>query len=584
MTTRAVIQARMLSTRLRGKSLMAVGSQPLLRRVIDAVRAMPFVDQIVVATSRDGADAPIEAFASSCGVRCVRGEPLDVLRRFADATADLAPTDCIVRITADNPLYDPSASILVFEAHSSSGAGYTGIHGLSHVVPEFIAVSALRLSDEQAVESFDRVHVTPYARAGRGGIRPNVLPKGFAGLRPDLDPCLAVDTPGDLERLDRLFTELEAYGAVTIDRAYRWLDDNTARQTYGVLPISSTVSLAGHQVGNGLPPFIAAEIGQNHNGDPALARRLIDMAGRCGATAVKFQKRDMGHDLTKEAYSRPYPGPNSFGETYGAHREFLELSEAQHRELRDFSLSRGIVYFCTACDEPSVDIMERIGNPIYKVASRDVTNIPLLQYIARTRKPVVLSTGMAELRDIREALDALGDGPSGIIIVQAVSQYPADLEHVNLRAMETLRREFGHPVGLSDHSAGIIAAVTAAILGACYIEKHVTLARAMKGSDQAGSLEEEGLRRTIKYIREARIACGDGRKEFNIAAAPARSKLGRSLTTRVAIAKGERISEQMLCLKSPGDGIQWRDRHLVVGKVATRAIAADQQVVASDVE
>jgi sialic acid synthase SpsE/spore coat polysaccharide biosynthesis protein SpsF (cytidylyltransferase family) len=578
MTVRAIIQARMLSTRLRGKSLISVAGKPLLGRVLDRLGAMSFLDSITVATTPDAADEPIAAMVESRGLTCVRGDRDDLLGRFIQASADLNDDDCIVRFTADNPLYDPARSAKVFEAHVEAGADYTHIDGLSHMVPEFVQVGALRKAGEVAKDVRDREHVTPYFRRHKDTFRVQTLPSDAFGLRADLDPDLTVDRQEQLERLERMFKETQgADSQPDLDACYAWMDADRAR-LYGITPRQPgqlRARLAGHEVGDGCMCFVIAEIGQNHNGQVNLAKRLIDMAVQDGCQAVKFQKRDIGWELTKEAYDRAYDNPNSFGETYGKHREFLELDEKQHLELRDYASSQGIVYMCTPCDPPSVEIMERIGNPVYKIASRDITNIPLLECVGRTGKPVILSTGMAGLDETREAIEALGDGPSDIVLLQCVSQYPAEVEHVNLRAMQTLREEFGLLVGLSDHTSGIITSVAASVLGACLIEKHVTLARAMPGTDHAGALEEEGLRRLVQYVRLCARAMGDGTKEIDPVVEQAKAKLSRSLTSSCEIAAGTVLSEEMLTLKSPGTGLLWRERGRIIGKKATRDIPAD---------
>lgn len=567
----------MLSSRFRGKSLISVAGQPLLARVLERIKAMPFIEEICVATTREAADEPIAALAAHRGVKSIRGEQDDVLHRYIQASEDLSDYDCLVRFTADNPLYDPARSARLFELHCEGRWDYTHIDGLSHMVPEFIRVGALRDASESTNDPFDREHVTPFLRKSRERYRVQTLPADFAGLRPDLDKHLTIDQQDDLERFEEMLGALEKSGdIVSLDDCYYWLD--CRHRSFHFLnpgPNELRISLAGHEVGDGCPTFVIAEIGQNHNGEMKVAKRLIEMAADCGADAVKFQKRDIKYDLTAHEYDRPYDNPNSFGRTYGEHREFLELNKEEHRELREYALAHDLMYFCTACDPPSVEEMEEIGNPVYKVASRDLTNIPLLKVIARTGKPVILSTGMAGVTEIREALEALGDGPESISLMQCVSQYPAELGHVNLRAMKTLRDEFGLLVGLSDHTPGIISSVAASIMGACMIEKHVTLARAMKGSDHAGSLEENGLRSLVKYIREAALAMGDGRKEFDAVAKSAKEKLERSLTSRSDIVRGTILTEDMLVLKSPGTGLPWRERSRIVGKRAQRDISAD---------
>ncbi|MEO0734978.1 MAG: N-acetylneuraminate synthase family protein, partial [Bacteroidota bacterium] len=338
------------------------------------------------------------------------------------------------------------------------------------------------------------------------------------------------------------------------------------------------VELNGIKVGAGHPTFVIAEIGQNHNGSVELAKKLIDMAVRCQADAVKFQKRDIPSELTRAAFDRIYDSPNSFGRTYGEHRMALELDEDQHQELKEYASAQGITYFCTPCDVPSVEMMERIGVPFYKVASRDLTNLPTLEAMAKTDKPVIISTGMANLEDIEDALEVLGKDREDIIILQCTSQYPAALENVNLRAMHTLEEKFGKIVGFSDHTVGVITSVAASVMGAAVIEKHVTLSRAMKGSDQAGSLEETGLRQMVKYIRECELARGDGVKVMNPAVQAAKEKLARSLTSKVDLPVGTVLTEDHLTLKSPGTGLTWAQRHLVVGKRVISAIPADATI------
>lgn len=578
MTVRAVIQARMLSSRFRGKSLVSIAGTPLLARVLRRIQDMDFIDEIVVATTREAADEPIAALVASRGLSCIRGAQDDVLDRFVSASEGLADDDCIVRFTADNPLYDPSRAARLFELHGDGVWDYTYIDGLSHMVPEFIRVGALRRCAEQARDPFDREHVTPFIRKQHDDFRIQSLPADFSGLRPDLDKYLTIDQQDDLDRFEDMLADLEAPDKlIELDACYHWLDcRHRAFHYLNPGPGEIRVSMAGHEVGDGCPTFVIAEIGQNHNGDMKIAKQLIEMAVQCGADAVKFQKRDIRYDLSADAYNKPYDNPNSFGKTYGQHREFLELHEEQHKELREYALAKGIMYFCTATDPPSVEIMERVGNPVYKVASRDLTNIPLLREVAKTGKPVILSTGMGGISDIREAVEALGDGPSAIVLMQCVSQYPAQIEHVNLRAMKTIRDEFGLLVGLSDHTPGIISSVAASVLGACMVEKHITLSRAMRGSDHAGSLEENGLRLLVKYIREAALAMGDGKKDVNPVAEAAKEKLSRSITSKLDIPAGMVLNENMLVLKSPGTGLSWRERTKILGKQALHDIPANK--------
>jgi sialic acid synthase SpsE len=308
------------------------------------------------------------------------------------------------------------------------------------------------------------------------------------------------------------------------------------------------------------------------------------MSKRCGADAVKFQKRDIPSELTKEAFDRPYDNKNSFGATYGEHRMFLELSEEEHRELKEYADNIGITYFCTPCDIPSVELLERIDCPFFKVASRDLTNIPLLEKLGTLGKPVIISTGMASIEDIDNALQALQLPKDKLIIMQCTSEYPCALEHVNLKVLGTLKEKYKVNIGLSDHTSGVIVSASASAIGATVIEKHVTLDRTMKGTDQPGSLEEAGLKKLVEYIRATELAMGSAIKEVNPATEEAKIKLARSLTSLVKVKAGTVLEEKHLCLKSPGDGIKWMGRDSVLGKKAKVDIEADVTLRLEDFE
>ena len=485
MKVRAIIQARMLSKRLRGKSLMAVNEVPLLYRVIDAVKKNDFIDEITVATTDMMADDPIEAAVNDLKANVFRGDSLNVLKRFVDASNDMDEHDVIVRFTADNPLNYLEVSKNVFDKHIESKADYTHIHGLSHIVPEFINVGALREALELTSSNFDKEHVTPFFRKNLDVFKVLELPNNFDGLRPELDPYLTIDTGEQLEAFEAMFDDLRlGTNSINFQEIYEYLEKKEHRP---LISDKLKINLDGINIGGDYPTYIIAEIGQNHNGEVNLAKRLIDMSVDCGANAVKFQKRDIPSELTKEAYEKPYDNPNSFGKTYGEHRMFLELDESQHLELREYASAKGITYFCTPCDVPSVKLMERINCPFYKVASRDLTNIPLLESLGKTNKPVIISTGMASMEDIDTAIETLQLGKDKLIIMQCTSQYPCALENVNLKAMDTLKDKFGFITGFSDHTSGVVISTAAAVMGAPIIEKHVTLDRTMKGTDQPGS-------------------------------------------------------------------------------------------------
>ena len=571
MKVRAIIQARMLSKRLRGKSLMSVNEVPLLFRVIDAVKQNKFIDDIIVATTDMIADDPIEAAVGNLeGVKIFRGDSLDVLNRFVGASSDLDEHDVIVRFTADNPLNDIKISKKVFQKHIENKSSYTHIHGLSHIVPEFIQVGALRNANKLTKENFDREHVTPFFRKNIHVFNVLELPNDFEGLRPDLDAYLTIDTNEQLEVFEKML-ELTR-DTSNFDEIYTYLDEQVHT------PLDSKklkINFDGINVGEDYPTYIIAEIGQNHNGEVRLAKKLIDMAVDCGANAVKFQKRDIPSELTKKAFDRPYDNSNSFGKTYGEHRMFLELDESEHLEVKEYAQAKGITYFCTPCDILSVELLERINCPFYKVASRDLTNIPLLESLSKTGKPVIISTGMASLDDIDEAIKVIKPKKENFAILQCTSEYPCALENVNLKVMDTLKKKYGYVTGFSDHTSGVVVSTTASVMGASIIEKHITLDRTMKGTDQPGSLEKAGLSKLVEYIRASELVMGDGIKVVNPVTETAKIKLARSVTSAIAIKKGTVLTEEMTCLKSPGDGIKWVNRNLIIGKKALINIEAD---------
>lgn len=571
------------SKRLRGKSLMPVAGKTLAERVISMVKKMPFVDEIQIATTDLKEDIPIHAFATSSKLSCHRGDTLNVLNRFIEASRDLDEHDHIIRITADNPLNWISVSKKVLDLHIDNNADYTCIDGLSHIVFEVIRVGALRdINQRENITPFDQEHVTAYFRKYEELYEVQVLPSDFEGLRQDLDKYLTIDTYHDLLRFEKMYEDLGELQNADIEDIYDWLDHNERHVEEIEDNETPVVKLAGIPVGEGYPAFVIAEIGQNHNGDVNLAKKMIDMAVRCGADAVKFQKRDIDSELSKEAFDKVYDNTNSFGHTYGEHRKFLELNEKQHTELKEYAVARGITYFCTPCDIPSLEMMERIGCPFYKIASRDLTNIPLLQAVGKIGKPVIISTGMATHTDIQDAIEALNLLKNQMIIMQCTSEYPTKFENVNLRGIKTLGDKYGYVTGLSDHTSGIIISSVATVLGAHIIEKHVTLDRTMKGTDQPGSLEESGLKKLIDYIRAIELALGDGVIDFNPAVEAAKNKLARSLTSKVKINKGEVLSEDKLCLKSPGTGLLWREKDNILGKTATRTIEKDVTLSTDD--
>jgi N-acetylneuraminate synthase len=261
-------------------------------------------------------------------------------------------------------------------------------------------------------------------------------------------------------------------------------------------------------VGNECPTFIVAEIGINHNGDLNIAKKLIDMAVFAGCDAVKFQKRTVELVYTPEELAKPRENP--FGPTNGHLKRGLEFGKKEYNEIDKYCRQKGIMWFASPWDVKSVDFLEGFDVPCYKIASASLTDHELLRYIKSKRKPMILSTGMSTIKQIKQAIKVLGE--KNLILLHCTSTYPSKPEELNLSVIPWMEKTFNCPIGYSGHEVGVAPAVMAALLGACLIERHITLDRSMWGSDQAASLEPNGLNRVVRDIRYMPIFLGDGKK------------------------------------------------------------------------
>jgi len=344
------------------------------------------------------------------------------------------------------------------------------------------------------------------------------------------------------------------------------------------------IKIGDKWVGKGEQCFIVAEIGLNHNGDVNLARKLVNQAKECGASAVKFQKRSIARILTKEALDAPYNSWYAYGKTYGEHRQALELSDAEFVELKRYADSIGIIFFASAWDVGSADFLETLEVPLYKIASADLSNLPLIEHIARMGKPLFLSTGMADLKEVSEAVEIVSKYNTSLVLLHCVSTYPSDFEEINLRVMETLKKEFNCLVGYSGHEKGIAVSEVAASLGACVVERHFTLDRSMKGPDHAASLEPPGFFRLVRDIRALERAMGSTTKCVQEGEMAIRAKLAKSVATTVDIPKGTTIIREMLTIKGPNSGLPPKYISILPGKRAVVDIPADSIVTEAMIE
>jgi N-acetylneuraminate synthase len=287
--------------------------------------------------------------------------------------------------------------------------------------------------------------------------------------------------------------------------------------------MSKTVRIGDRTVGEGQPCFIVAEIGINHNGDLDTARKLISAALLAGGDAVKFQKRTVEVVYTPQELAQPRPNP--FGATNGDLKRGLEFGAEAYRAIDEYCKLHNLPWFASCWDEASVDFVEQFDPPCYKIASASLTDDNLLRHHRRYDRPVILSTGMSTVEQIDHAVEVLGTGD--LVLMHATSTYPSQLEELNLKAIHTLKERYGVPVGYSGHEVGLPTSVAAAVMGACMIERHITLDRAMWGSDQAASVEPQGIAKLVRDIRAIEKALGDGVKRVYESEVPVMNKLRR---------------------------------------------------------
>ena len=269
------------------------------------------------------------------------------------------------------------------------------------------------------------------------------------------------------------------------------------------------VVIGGTPVGDGHPTYVVAEIGINHNGQVDIAKALIDAAVHAGVNAVKFQKRTPELCVPPDQQGRMRETPWGYI-TYLEYRHKVEFGKQEYREIDAYCRQRGVTWFASVWDKPSVDFLEAFDPPCYKIPSAALTDHDLICYVAQTGRPVILSTGMSTMEQIEAAVSLVDN--DRLIITHATSTYPCEPEELNLRVIQTLRQRFTCPIGYSGHEVGLVPSVVAVALGACLVERHITLDRAMWGSDQAASVEPGGFERLMKYIRVTELALGDGVK------------------------------------------------------------------------
>lgn len=335
---------------------------------------------------------------------------------------------------------------------------------------------------------------------------------------------------------------------------------------------------SGRRIASGEPCFIVAEVGNNHQGDLAVAREMVRAAATAGADAVKFQKRNIDTLFTRVGREAPYGGFHSFGATYGEHRQALELPLEALAELKTLAESLGLVFFASAWDLASAREMLDLGVELFKICSADVVNMPLLRLVGESGTPVIMSTGMSDWHDIDVAVAAIRRYHDRIVLLHCNSSYPCPDEMVGLPIIGDLAARYGLPVGYSGHEAGLGPSVAAVALGACVVERHVTLDRAQRGTDHQASLEPREFARLCGMIRETEAAMRLKQKQVFPSERASAAKLRKSIVFARDLPAGHTLGPADITLKCPGTGISpvhWDD---VLGARLTRSVACEEML------
>ncbi|OGW92377.1 MAG: N-acetylneuraminate synthase [Omnitrophica bacterium RIFCSPHIGHO2_02_FULL_63_14] len=343
----------------------------------------------------------------------------------------------------------------------------------------------------------------------------------------------------------------------------------------------SWVSCAGRRIGPGAPCFIVAEAGVNHNGHLEDARDLVDAARRAGADAIKFQTWVTEKLMVPDARMAPYQVRNTRRrESQFTMAKRLELSYAEFRRLKGYAQRRGIIFFSTPDEEDSANFLDELGVPVFKIGSGEVTNLPFLRHVARKRRPIILSTGMSTMAEVEAAVQAIeAEGNRQLVLLHCVSEYPARPSDCNLRAMETLHSAFRYPVGFSDHTLGHDVAVAAVVLGACVIEKHLTLDQSLPGPDHQVSLDEQGFARLVGAIRVVESALGSGRKRPTPGELKTRAAVQKRVVAARNLSAGTRLASNDLMLRRASRGLPAESLAMLVGREVRRAIKGHEVIV-----
>uniref|UniRef100_T1IIV7 N-acetylneuraminate-9-phosphate synthase n=1 Tax=Strigamia maritima TaxID=126957 RepID=T1IIV7_STRMM len=341
----------------------------------------------------------------------------------------------------------------------------------------------------------------------------------------------------------------------------------------------------GRKIGGYHGCFIIAEIGQNHQGDVEIAKEMTKKAKECGADCVKFQKSNLQQKFNLAALQRPYKSQHSFGVTYGEHKKKLELSEEDYIELKTYAEEIGIVFAASGMDETSVDFLDNLNVPFFKVGSGDTNNFPYLIHSAQKQKPLIISSGMQTMNTMKQVYSLIKPINKNICFLQCTSCYPTLPADVHLRIIQTYQKEFPDiPIGYSGHETGISISLAAVALGAKVLERHFTLDKTWKGSDHQASLEPAEFAQLVNQVRVVELALGSPEKHLLACEVPCYEKLGKTVVAVRDLSKGQVLTQEMLRIKvAEPKGWKAEKIHELIGRTLIRDIACDDSIKSQDI-
>ena len=343
------------------------------------------------------------------------------------------------------------------------------------------------------------------------------------------------------------------------------------------------ITIGEIEIGEGNPCYIIAEIGINHNGKISLAKKLIDVASKIGANAVKFQKRDLDSIYRKEILENPNLDSQGTEILIDVLKE-VELDESEYKQIIEYCREKNITFLCTPWDHVSVDFLEKFNVAGYKVSSADMTNIPLIKYMANTKKPLIISTGMSTLEEIENTVVFVKDLNIQFILLHCNSTYPSPVDLLNLKMINLLKEKFCVPIGYSGHETSIYPSITAVNLGALVVERHITLDKKMDGLDHAASLEPHEFEQLVRGIRESELALGKPKKKMTRGEILQREVLSKSLVCSNTIEVGDAFSETNIDVKSPARGLSPQYYYEILNKISKRKVEKGDYILESDLD